>query len=85
MGSLAAYWRFQDAVARAQLKAWLPVTGRVLVDNLLVDNHVEPPSFVANNPLWVSRKPSLVVRNCTCSMEPSIGRITDQDRPESVV
>jgi SAM-dependent methyltransferase len=32
MGSLAAYWRFQDAVARAQLKAWLPVTGRVLVD-----------------------------------------------------
>jgi hypothetical protein len=32
MGSLAAFWRFQDAVARAQLKAWLPVTGRVLVD-----------------------------------------------------
>jgi hypothetical protein len=32
MGSLAAYWRFQDAVARAQLKAWLPVTGRVLLD-----------------------------------------------------
>jgi len=32
MGSLAAYWRFQDAVARAQLKAWLPTTGRLLVD-----------------------------------------------------
>jgi hypothetical protein len=32
MGSLAAFWRFQDAVARAQLQAWLPATGRVLVD-----------------------------------------------------
>jgi hypothetical protein len=32
MGSLAAYWRFQDAVARAQLRAWLPATGRTLLD-----------------------------------------------------
>jgi hypothetical protein len=32
MGSLAAYWRFQDAVAQAQLEAWLPATGHLLID-----------------------------------------------------
>jgi len=31
-GSLAGYWRFQRAVARAQLAAWLPAAGRLLVD-----------------------------------------------------
>jgi SAM-dependent methyltransferase len=31
-GSLAGYWRFQRAVARAQLVAWLPATRRRLVD-----------------------------------------------------
>ena len=31
-GSLAGYWRFQRAVARAQLAAWLPAPGRLLVD-----------------------------------------------------
>ena len=31
-GSLAGYWRFQRAVARAQLVAWLPAARRLLVD-----------------------------------------------------
>jgi SAM-dependent methyltransferase len=31
-GSLAGYWRFQRAVARAQLVAWLPAAPRLLVD-----------------------------------------------------
>jgi hypothetical protein len=31
-GSLAAYWRFHRAVARAQLTAWLPAAGKLLVD-----------------------------------------------------
>jgi hypothetical protein len=31
-GSLAGYWRFQRAVARAQLVAWLPAGSRLLVD-----------------------------------------------------
>jgi hypothetical protein len=31
-GSLAGYWRFQRAVARAQLTAWLPAGHRLLVD-----------------------------------------------------
>jgi hypothetical protein len=31
-GSLAGYWRFQRAVATAQLAAWLPATSRFLVD-----------------------------------------------------
>ena len=31
-GSLAGYWRFQQAVARAQLAAWLPPPTRLLVD-----------------------------------------------------
>jgi len=31
-GSLAGYWRFQRAVAKAQLVAWLPATSRLLVD-----------------------------------------------------
>ncbi len=31
-GSLAGYWRFQRAVARAQLVAWLPAASRLLVD-----------------------------------------------------
>jgi hypothetical protein len=31
-GSLAGYWRFQRAVARAQLAAWLPAPRRLLVD-----------------------------------------------------
>jgi hypothetical protein len=31
-GSLTTYWRFQRAVARAQLAAWLPATRRVLID-----------------------------------------------------
>ena len=31
-GSLAGYWRFQRAVAKAQLAAWLPAPGRLLVD-----------------------------------------------------
>jgi SAM-dependent methyltransferase len=31
-GSLTAYWRFHRAVAAAQLQAWLPPRGRVLVD-----------------------------------------------------
>jgi hypothetical protein len=31
-GSLAGYWRFQRAVARAQLAAWLPAASRLLVD-----------------------------------------------------
>jgi len=31
-GSLAGYWRFQRAVARAQLAAWLPAAGGLLVD-----------------------------------------------------
>ncbi len=31
-GSLTAYWRFQRAVAAAQLQAWLPPRGRILVD-----------------------------------------------------
>jgi SAM-dependent methyltransferase len=31
-GSLAGYWRFQRAVARAQLAAWLPAGHRLLVD-----------------------------------------------------
>jgi hypothetical protein len=30
--SLTAYWRFQRAVAAAQLRAWLPPGGRVLLD-----------------------------------------------------
>jgi hypothetical protein len=30
--SLTAYWRFQRAVAAAQLQAWLPPRGRILVD-----------------------------------------------------
>jgi SAM-dependent methyltransferase len=30
--SLTAYWRFHDAVTRAQLKAWLPSRRHVLVD-----------------------------------------------------
>jgi hypothetical protein len=31
-GSLTAYWRFQRAVAKAQLRAWLPAGRRLLVD-----------------------------------------------------
>jgi hypothetical protein len=31
-GSLAGYWRFQRAVAKAQLAAWLPPPGRLLID-----------------------------------------------------
>jgi hypothetical protein len=31
-GSLESYWRFQRAVARAQLAAWLPAPGKLLVD-----------------------------------------------------
>jgi hypothetical protein len=31
-GSLAGYWRFQRAVAKAQLAAWLPAPRRLLVD-----------------------------------------------------
>ena len=31
-GSLTAYWRFQRAVAAAQLQAWLPAGGRTLLD-----------------------------------------------------
>ena len=31
-GSLAGYWRFQRAVAKAQLAAWLPAGRRVLID-----------------------------------------------------
>jgi SAM-dependent methyltransferase len=31
-GSLAGYWRFQRAVAQAQLGAWLPAARRLLVD-----------------------------------------------------
>ncbi len=31
-GSLTAYWRFQRAVAAAQLQAWLPARGRILLD-----------------------------------------------------
>ena len=31
-GSLTAYWRFQRAVVAAQLQAWLPPRGRILVD-----------------------------------------------------
>jgi hypothetical protein len=31
-GSLAGYWRFQRAVARAQLAAWFPAGHRLLVD-----------------------------------------------------
>jgi len=31
-GSLAGYWRFQRAVAKAQLSAWLPAPRRLLVD-----------------------------------------------------
>jgi hypothetical protein len=31
-GSLAGYWRFQQAVARAQLAAWLPAPRQLLVD-----------------------------------------------------
>ncbi|HTT54464.1 MAG TPA: methyltransferase domain-containing protein [Streptosporangiaceae bacterium] len=31
-GSLTAYWRFQRAVAAAQLQAWLPRGGQVLLD-----------------------------------------------------
>jgi len=31
-GSLTAYWRFQRAVVAAQLRAWLPPRGRILVD-----------------------------------------------------
>jgi len=31
-GSLTAYWRFQRAVAKAQLAAWLPAGRRLLVD-----------------------------------------------------
>ena len=31
-GSLAGYWRFQRAVAKAQLAAWLPASRRVLID-----------------------------------------------------
>src|SRR5215470_11350553 len=31
-GSLACYWRFQRAVAKAQLAAWLPAPGALLVD-----------------------------------------------------
>jgi SAM-dependent methyltransferase len=31
-GSLTAYWRFQRAVVAAQLHAWLPPRGRILVD-----------------------------------------------------
>ena len=30
--SLTAYWRFQRAVAAAQLRAWLPPRGQVLLD-----------------------------------------------------
>jgi len=31
-GSLTTYWRFQRAVVAAQLQAWLPPRGRILVD-----------------------------------------------------
>lgn len=31
-GSLTAYWRFQRAVVAAQLQAWLPPGGRILLD-----------------------------------------------------
>ena len=31
-GSLTAYWRFQRAVAKAQLGAWLPAGRRLLID-----------------------------------------------------
>ncbi|HEY9243649.1 MAG TPA: hypothetical protein VIP48_16830, partial [Streptosporangiaceae bacterium] len=31
-GSLTAYWRFQRAVVAAQLRAWLPPRGRILLD-----------------------------------------------------
>src|SRR5712692_7733611 len=31
-GALPAYWRFQRAVAKAQLAAWLPAGRRLLVD-----------------------------------------------------
>jgi hypothetical protein len=31
-GSLTAYWRFQRAVAKAQLAAWLPAGHRLLID-----------------------------------------------------
>jgi len=33
-GSLTAYWRFQRAVAKAQLAAWLPAGRRLLVDTV---------------------------------------------------
>jgi hypothetical protein len=32
---LPAYWQFHEAVARAQLAAWLPAGRRVLVDVLM--------------------------------------------------
>lgn len=31
-GPYAVYWRFHDAVARAQLRSWLPSPSRVLID-----------------------------------------------------
>ena len=43
-GSLAGYWRFQRAVAKAQLAAWLPATGRLLVD---ISGHYASASALA--------------------------------------
>jgi hypothetical protein len=45
-GSLAGYWRFQRAVARAQLVAWLPAASRLLVD--ISGPHASAPAQAAD-------------------------------------
>lgn len=46
-GSLTAYWRFQRAVVAAQLQAWLPPGGRILVDISGPQSSVAPQAAAA--------------------------------------
>ncbi len=46
-GSLTAYWRFQRAVVAAQLQAWLPPHGRILVDISGPQSSVAPQAATA--------------------------------------
>jgi hypothetical protein len=48
-GSLTAYWRFQRAVVAAQLQAWLPPRGRILVDISGPQSNVAAQAAAAGN------------------------------------
>ena len=66
-GSLTAYWQFQRAVVAAQLQAWLPPRGRILVDISGPQSSVASQAAAAGNtvlqvmPRWpaASERPGL--------------------------